>query len=50
MESDLDFSSAHAELYMLKQDTNAMLVLDFEKKLFDKQTISQKIPTQSKSL
>ena len=35
---------------MLKQDTNAMLVLDFEKKLFDKQTISQKIPTQSKSL
>ena len=50
VESDIDLSSAHAELYMLKQDTNALLVLDFEKKLFEKQTISQKIPTQSKSL
>ena len=43
-------TSAHAELYILKQDTNDLLLLDFDKKLFDKQTISQKIPTQSKSL
>ena len=42
--------SLTGELYLLKQDTQDLLMLDFESKRFLKTSLAQKVPLQAKSL
>ena len=50
VEQKADRISQTSEIYMLKQETQDLLILDFEKKFFRQRPITQRFPYQSKSI